>query len=97
MKRVCSGCGEKSGVWKCSHCGRFRGWIGGAVWWYWPVIVLWEWPRNWILFEVAEMRYGSRAARFRRINGTMGIGPTVFLLVVLAIAIAAAITFGGAR
>lgn len=24
-----------------------RGWINGAAWWYWPVIVLWERPRNW--------------------------------------------------
>lgn len=28
---------------------RYRGWIGGAVWWYWPVIWLWEYPRNWIV------------------------------------------------
>jgi hypothetical protein len=29
-----------------------RGWITlfgtRAVWWYWPVILFWEWPRNWI-------------------------------------------------
>ena len=31
-----------------------RGWFclfgyGPAVWWYWPVILFWEWPRNFIV------------------------------------------------
>ncbi len=29
-----------------------RGWISlfgtRAAWWYWPVILFWEWPRNYI-------------------------------------------------
>jgi ribosomal protein S27AE len=43
-------------IWDSSR-QRYRGWIGGAVWWYWPFILLWEWPRNWVMNHVIDLRY----------------------------------------
>ncbi len=37
-----------------------RGWITlfgcDAVWWYWPVILFWEWPSNWVRNKIYDWR-----------------------------------------